>query len=306
MLKRYPSNNSPYLNEEGDLALPTGADLFINHVLNQRTSLSPEDELYTSVSNINERKNRLTANNFIVGSSFSFTKNNQESIVDESFSQFRVKLEWVGNLLNGLLNITNTPKDSNGNRFIFNLAPTQYFKSEISYIKHWEVGRERILAFRGFTGVALPYGNSNSIPFTRSYYAGGSNDNRAWKAYKLGPGSSNGINEFNEANFKIALNLEYRYPILGPLKGAFFIDAGNIWNINNNVPDPKQNLNNFRDLNQLAVGTGVGLRYDFDYFIFRLDTAFKTFDPSQAPEDRWGSQIALKKAVFNVGINYPF
>jgi outer membrane protein assembly factor BamA len=168
------------------------------------------------------------------------------------------------------------------------------------------VGRERILAFRGFTGVALPYGNSNSIPFTRSYYAGGSNDNRAWKAYKLGPGSSNGINEFNEANFKIALNLEYRYPILGSLKGAFFIDAGNIWNINNNVPDPKQNLNDFKDLNQLAVGTGFGLRYDFDYFIFRLDTAFKTFDPSQAPEDRWGSQIAIRKAVFNIGINYPF
>ena len=258
------------------------------------------------MSNINERKNRLTANNFIVGSSFSFTKNNQESIVDESFSQFRVKLEWVGNILNGLLNITNTPKNSDGNRFIFNLAPTQYFKSEVSYIKHWEVGRERILAFRGFTGVALPYGNSNSIPFTRSYYAGGSNDNRAWKAYKLGPGSSNDINEFNEANFKIALNLEYRYPILGPLKGAFFIDAGNIWNINNNVPDLKQNLNDFRDLNQLAVGTGFGLRYDFDYFIFRLDTAFKTFDPSQAPDDRWGSKIALRKAVFNVGINYPF
>ena len=301
-----PGNNSPYLNEEGDLALPTGADLFINHVLDQRTTLTPEDNLYTSVSNINERKNRLTANNFIVGSSFSFTKNNQESIVDESFSQFRVKMEWVGNILNGLLNVTNTPKNSDGNRFIFNLAPTQYFKSEVSYIKHWEVGRERILAFRGFTGIALPYGNSNSIPFTRSYYAGGSNDNRAWKAYKLGPGSSSDINEFNEANFKIALNLEYRYPILGPLKGAFFIDAGNIWNINNNVPDLKQNLNDFRDLNQLAVGTGFGLRYDFDYFIFRLDTAFKTFDPSQAPENRWGSQIALRKAVFNVGINYPF
>jgi outer membrane protein assembly factor BamA len=301
-----PGINSPYLDEQGNLALPIGADLFINHVLNQRTTLSPDNDLYTSVSNINERKNRLTANNFIVGSSLSFIKNNQESIVDESFSQFRVKFEWVGNILNGLLNITNTPKNSDGNRFIFNLAPTQYFKSEVNYIKHWEMGRERILAFRGFTGIALPYGNSNSIPFTRSYYAGGSNDNRAWQAYKLGPGSSNGINEFNEANFKIALNLEYRYPIFGPLKGAFFIDAGNIWNVNNNVPDPRQNLNDFKDLNQLAVGTGFGLRYDFDYFIFRLDTAFKTFDPSQIPEDRWGSQIALRKAVFNVGINYPF
>ena len=301
-----PGNNSPYLDEEGNLALPTGADLFIDHVLNQRTSLTPGNELYSNVSNINERKNRLTANNFIVGSSFSFTKNNQESIVDESFSQFRIKFEWVGNLLNGLLNVTNSPKDIDGNRFIFNLAPSQYFKSEVNYIKHWEIGRERILAFRGFTGIALPYGNSNSIPFTRSYYAGGSNDNRAWQAYKLGPGSSSGINEFNEANFKIALNLEYRYPIIGPLKGALFIDAGNIWNVNNNVQDPKQSLNDLRDLNQLAVGTGFGLRYDFDYFIFRLDTAFKTFDPSQAPADRWGSQIALRKAVFNVGINYPF
>ena len=89
-------------------------------------------------------------------------------------------------------------------------------------------------------------------------------------------------------------------------EGAFFIDAGNIWNVNNNVPDSSQSLNSYRDLNQLAVGTGFGLRYDFDYFIFRLDTAFKTFDPSQAPQDRWGSQIALDKAVFNVGINYPF
>jgi outer membrane protein assembly factor BamA len=304
--KSIPSINNQYLNERGNLSIPNGTDLFIDHVLNNRTDISTEDDRFTNVSNINERKNRLTANNFIVGSSFSFLKNNQESIIDESFSQFRVKFEWVGNLLNGSLNLTDSPKDSDGNRLILNLAPSQYFKSELSYIKHWEVGRERILAFRGFTGIALPYGNSKSIPFTRSYYAGGSNDNRAWKAYKLGPGSSNGINEFNEANFKLALNLEYRYPIIGAIKGAFFIDAGNIWNVNNNVPDISQTFNNYRDLNQLAVGTGFGLRYDFDYFIFRLDTAFKTFDPSQAAEDRWGSQISLDKAVFNVGINYPF
>ena len=241
-----------------------------------------------------------------MGSSFTFLKNNQESIVDENFSQFRVQLEWVGNLLNTALKWTNAPQDEEGNRTIFNLAPSQYIKSELSYIKHWEVGRERILAVRAFTGLALPYGNANSIPFTRSYYAGGSNDNRAWRAYRLGPGSSSGINEFNEANFKLAFNIEYRYPIVGPVKGAFFIDAGNIWNINNNVNDDKQNLNSIRDLNQLAIGTGFGLRYDFDYFVFRLDTAFKTFDPSQIPEERWGSQVALKRAVLNVGINYPF
>jgi len=298
--------NNPYLNQADELALPLVADAFIDHVINERSEIERSDPRYTTVSNIRERKNRLTANNFIVGSSFTFLKNNQESIVDENFSQFRVQLEWVGNLLNTALKWTNAPQDEEGKRTIFNLAPSQYIKSELSYIKHWEVGRERILAVRAFTGLALPYGNANSIPFTRSYYAGGSNDNRAWRAYRLGPGSSSGINEFNEANFKLAFNIEYRYPIVGPVKGAFFIDAGNIWNINNNVNDAKQNLNSIRDLNQLAIGTGFGLRYDFDYFVFRLDTAFKTFDPSQVPEKRWGSQVALKRAVLNVGINYPF
>ena len=303
--KRLP-NNSGYLDENGNLGIPTEANAFIRDVINQETSILDSNENYTRVSNINERKNRLTANNFIVGSSLTFIKNNQESIVDEDFSQLRLKIEVVGNLLNSILKLSDTEEDQYGQRIIFNLAPTQYFKSEVNYIKHWQVGRERIFAFRAFTGIALPYGNSNSIPFTRSYYAGGSNDNRAWQAYKLGPGSSSGINEFNEANFKLALNLEYRYPIIGAFKGAFFIDAGNIWNVNNNVADIRQTLNSYHDLNQLAIGTGFGIRYDFDYFVFRLDTAFKTFDPSLLKAERWGSQVALKKAVFNVGINYPF
>ena len=106
-------------------------------------------------------------------------------------------------------------------------------------------------------GIAIPFGNSNFIPFTRSYYAGGSNDNRAWQAYKLGPGSSSRFNEFNEANFKIALNIEYRYPIIKRLNGAFFIDTGNIWNFENNISDKEQVFNGLRDLNELAIGSGL-------------------------------------------------
>lgn len=196
--------------------------------------------------------------------------------------------------------------NKNGYREIFNLAPSQYFKSEVDYIKHWSVGFKRVFAFRTFIGIAIPFGNSNFIPFTRSYYAGGSNDNRAWQAYKLGPGSSRRFNEFNEANFKIAFNFEYRYPIIKRLNGAFFIDTGNIWNFKNNVLDSSQVFNSIGDLSDLAIGSGFGLRYDFDYFIFRLDTGFKTYDPSLTKADRWFSQLILKKAVFNVGINFPF
>ncbi len=298
--------DTTYFDSEGNLLIPSGTDSFINDILNLNTSIDAEDEVFSNILNINERKNRLTANNFIVGSSFMFSKNNQESILDENFSQFKFKSELVGNLLSLGMKIGGVKLNEAGYREIFNLAPSQYFKSEIDYIKHWSVGIKRVFAFRTFIGIAIPFGNSNFIPFTRSYYAGGSNDNRAWQAYNLGPGSSNRFNEFNEANFKIALNLEYRYPIIRRLNGAFFIDAGNIWNFQNNVSDSKQVFNNLKDLGELAIGSGFGLRYDFDYFIFRLDTGFKTYDPSLLKSDRWFSQLNLKKAVFNVGINFPF
>ena len=295
-----------YFDSENNLSIPDGADNFINDVLNLKTNINSDDETYSNILNINERKNRLTANNFIVGSSFTFLKNNQESIIDENFSQFKFKSELVGNLLSLGMRIGRINLNENGYREIFNLAPSQYFKSEVDYIKHMSVGFKRVFAFRTFIGIAIPFGNSNFIPFTRSYYAGGSNDNRAWQAYKLGPGSSSGFNEFNEANLKVALNIEYRYPIIRRLNGAFFIDAGNIWNFKNNVSDNSQVFNNFRDFSELAIGSGFGLRYDFDYFIFRLDTGFKTYDPSLDKVDRWFSQLSLKKAVFNVGINFPF
>ena len=298
--------DNSYFDSDNNLLIPSGADYFINDVLSLKTNINTEDEIYSNILNINERKNRLTANNFIVGSSFTFLKNNQESILDENFSQFKFKSELVGNLLSLGMKIGRIKLNENGYREIFNLAPSQYFKSEVDYIKHWSVGFKRVLAFRTFIGIAIPFGNSNFIPFTRSYYAGGSNDNRAWQAYKLGPGSSSRFNEFNEANFKIAFNIEYRYPIIKRLNGAFFIDTGNIWNFKNNVSDNMQVFNSPKDLSELAIGSGFGLRYDFDYFIFRLDTGFKTYDPSLIKADRWFSQLNLKKAVFNVGINFPF
>ncbi len=298
--------DTSYFNSEGNLLIPSGADNFINDILSLKTNVNQDDLIYSSILNINERKNRLTANNFIVGSSFTFSKNNQKNILDENFSQFKFKSELVGNLLSLGMKLGGIKLNENGYREIFNLAPSQYFKSEIDYIKHWSVGFKRVFAFRTFIGIAIPYGNSNFIPFTRSYYAGGSNDNRAWQAYKLGPGSSSRFNEFNEANFKIAFNVEYRYPIIRRLNGAFFIDTGNIWNLENNVSDRTQVFNGLGDLSELAIGSGFGLRYDFDYFIFRLDAGFKTYDPSLIKAERWFSQLNLKKAVFNVGINFPF
>ncbi len=297
---------SSFLSPDNDLIIPSGATEFITNVLEGNTILSPETDSYQSVRVIQERENRLTSNNFILGSSFSFSRNNQENIFDEDFSHLKFKIETNGNLLVGFLNLLGANENDSRKVKLLDLVPSQFVKTEFNYIKHWSVRKDDVVAFRFFSGIAIPYGNSDNIPFIRSYYAGGANDNRAWQAYKLGPGIGESTNEFNEANLKLALNLEYRYPIFGKLNGAFFIDAGNIWNVLDNIENPKQRFEGINDLDEIAIGSGFGLRYDFNYFIFRLDTAFKTYDPSEIKSRRWWKQVSLDRAVLNIGINYPF
>lgn len=198
------------------------------------------------------------------------------------------------------------PYSDNGNRTMFGVEYAQYVKGDFEYIKHWDLGRKRSYAMRGFVGLAVPYGNSNSIPFSKSYFSGGSNDNRGWQPYALGPGSSGGINDFNEANFKLAFNAEYRFPFFGQLYGAFFADAGNIWNVFDNVEDESYTFNGISSLKDIALGTGIGFRYDFSFFVFRLDFGYKTYNPGRPENEEWFRDLNFGRTVLNFGINYPF
>lgn len=297
-------NTRPEYFENGRLIIPEGANSFINYILSGASSLNPEDSDFVTVQRIQERKRRLTQNNLIIGSSFSYSRNTRTSFFDDSFSQFRFKIEAVGNLIEFFSNPL-TLKLKDGKKILFELPYSQYLKSEIDYIKHWSI-LGGVLASRTFMGVALPVGNSNSIPFNRSYFSGGANDNRAWEVYRLGPGSSNSSNEFNEANLKLAFNLEYRFGLIGPLKGALFVDAGNIWNIADDVNDPDQRFDHLSDLEELAVGMGFGLRYDFGLFIFRFDTGLKAHNPALPKSNRWWTDFNFNEANFTIGINYPF
>ena len=124
--------------------------------------------------------------------------------------------------------------------------------------------------------------------------------------YRLGPGSSGATDEFNEGNFKIAMNFEYRFKMFGRFNGALFSDIGNIWNLLDDTEDEKRKFNGFEDLSELAVGSVFGLRYDSGLFVFRLDVGLKTYNPAQEKNRRWLKDFNLKKAVFNIGLNYPF
>ena len=299
--------NSPFF-EEGQSPLqlqkPDGTGAFINAVENREIELTRDE--FNQVSNIEERRQRLTEDNLILATSFTFYRNTRIGLFDNEFTSFRAKLEVAGNMLDLISSTAKLERNEDGSSRILGVTFSQYAKTELDFIKHWDLGHDNILAVRAFGGIAIPYGNSNSIPFIRSFFGGGSNDNRAWQAYRLGPGSTDSPNEFNEANLKLAFNIEHRFEILGDFKGAIFADIGNIWNVLDNVQDPAARFTGFDSLKDIAVGSGFGLRYDFNFFVLRFDIGFKTYNPSLEEGNRWFKQYNFSKSVFNVGINYPF
>ena len=305
----YNTNTSYYENlNDKNLLIEQGTSGFTNDVLTGNANflkpLSPTN--FQSVKSIEERRLRLTENDFILATSFTFSKTTKKDLKDNTFYLFKTKIESAGTLLSAFAKASNQKKNSNGNYDLFNLEYSEYVKTEFDYIKHWDLSKENIIAFRSFFGIAIPFGNSNYIPFSRSYFSGGSNDNRAWQPYGLGPGSSGALDDFNEANMKIALSGEYRFKIAGSLKGAIFADAGNIWNVLDNVVDEKSTFNGFASLKDIALGSGFGLRYDLSFFVIRFDLGFKTYNPANETDRRWFREYNFSNSVLNFGINYPF
>lgn len=286
--------------ENGFLTIPNGADEFIFTAIGNSDISEPD---IRSVIRILERKFRLTQNNLILSSSIAYSKNTKTNANDNSFSVFKARLESAGNLLSLFA------KKSNDNETakIFDVAYSQFVKTDLEFTKQWDLKNYNILAVRGFVGFAKPLGNSTSIPFIRSYFAGGANDIRAWRPYSLGPGRAIGILDFNEANFKITCNAEYRFKIYRSFRGALFADAGNIWHLMDDFGDDEEL--GFRGLNSLqdiALATGFGLRYDLSMFVIRIDLGFKTYNPALPMEDRWFTDFKFNKSVVNIGVNYPF
>ena len=146
------NTQTDFQDVDGNLSIPDGTEGFINAVLNNETILNQENPDLKTVNTVKERQDRLTANNLILGSSFSLNFNSQESIFDENFYQLRWKVDWVGNLLNAVLRAANAPENDQGQTQLGGVSPSQYVKSEVDYIKHWPLGNEQVIAFHAFGG----------------------------------------------------------------------------------------------------------------------------------------------------------
>ena len=260
-------------------------------------------EEYDSVSDVNERHNILIEDSFVPVISYSFAYNSRENINDNDFSYFTARFISSGTFSNWIF----PNKNDLGQRTLRDVPIAQYIKTEFEYKKYWELRDQNILVFRTFMGAAFPYGNSSDVPFSRSYYAGGSNDIRAWRTFDLGPGGEFNNLEYKVATFKLVGNLEYRFKVSNKINSALFIDAGNIWDItNSNLVTEEGKFTSLSSLQYTAVGSGFGLRYDFGFLVFRFDIGFKTYEPYLPSGNRWFVNYNFGNAVYNIGINYPF
>ncbi len=290
-----------YNDNNKNLGLPNEAISFMNTVANDTNFQASNSDDYNKATNILNRYNIITSDFLIPIIGYSFTYNNQSDFKDSNFSFFKIRIANSGNILGLLSNNTNT----NNKKTFLNIPLAQYFKTDLEYKKFWDFGNNSVFGLRTFLGAIVTYNNSD-IPFTKSYFAGGSNDIRAWQTYELGPGSRNSGLEFNIGSFKFLTSAEYRFDIISKLKGALFVDAGNIWDISgSSFVEDDAKFNSFSSLKNIAVGAGFGARLDFNFLILRLDVGFKTYEP-YLNNSKWFKKFNFAHAVYNIGINYPF
>ncbi len=252
---------------------------------------------------------------FIIGSKYSYTFSNQGTKGNNFY--FQANFLPTGNLMYSLMKLFNA--DTVGNAYIIpyiDVPFAQFVKTDFDFRYYFKYSDEQQLIFRLFAGVAVPYGNSNLLPFGEKYFVGGANSIRAWQARSLGPGeyventNDDSKKFYNQTgDIKLEINFEYRFSFVEFLEGALFVDAGNIWAINSY--DTRTGGIFFIDdfYKQIAVGTGFGVRLNLSFFVFRTDIGIKLIEPSVPEGQRFilmNRDYKIDDFTLNIAIGYPF
>jgi outer membrane protein assembly factor BamA len=226
----------------------------------------------------------------------------------------KTNLETAGNLLDFYAHTFNTSKNDLGQYKIFNIAYAQYVKADIDFIQRlWEGDNSQLVFHTGF-GIAYPYGNSDVLPFEKRYFAGGANSVRGWSVRSLGPGrykdEDGRINFITQTgDMKLDLNLEYRSHLFWKFNWALFVDAGNIWTLRDYKDQPGGQFKFSRLLDDMAVGYGMGVRLNFDYFILRFDLGMKAVNPAYEEDETHYPIIhprLSRDLAFHFAVGMPF
>ncbi|MFN4316209.1 MAG: BamA/TamA family outer membrane protein [Chitinophagaceae bacterium] len=264
---------------------------------------------------VNPSLSKAVERQFILGSNYNY---NFSQLTGEGFRSgfyFNGNVDVSGNIA-GLLTGANI-KDGRPQK-IFDAVFSQYVRLETDFRYYLNTGDNSVLANRIIIGASLPYGNSTALPFVKQFFAGGNNSVRAFRSRALGPGSyaqpqSSDFLPDQSGDMKLELNTEWRMKLFSIVHGALFVDAGNIWLYNEDPGKPGAKFGS-DFLKELAVGGGVGLRFDISFLVLRFDVAIPLRKPFLPDGERWVfDQISFSDAswrreniVLNIGIGYPF
>ncbi len=249
------------------------------------------------------------------GYGFTYHSDGRESRTASNNSySIRFNIESSGNLLYAFSHMLNATRNEDHQYTVANIAYAQYIKTDIDFTKSFRIDHRNSIVFHVGMGVAYPYGNSRILPFEKRYFSGGANSVRGWSVRRLGPGSFAGndrnIDFINQSgDIKLDLNLEYRTKLFWKLNGAFFVDAGNIWTIRDYEEQPGGAFRFDNFYKQIAVSYGLGLRFDFDYFILRFDAGMKAVNPAYRNSKEHYPLIHPdfgRDFAFHFAVGYPF
>lgn len=289
----------------------------INYVYMPRISQKFKEEYLDTVTKQNAILKYNYENLLIMRMGYSYTFNSLGGStmgVNNNAYSVRLNVESGGNLLYGISKLLKGQTDTEGRYTVANIAYAQYVKGDFDYAKSFVIDRRNSIVGHFGLGIAYPYGNSNILPFEKRYFSGGANSVRGWSVRTLGPGSYAGKNSsidfINQSgDMKLDMNLEYRSHMFWKLEGALFVDAGNIWTLRNYTDQPGGQFRLDKFYKQIAMAYGVGLRFNFDYFILRFDGGMKAINPEfESGKNRYpllhpdfGRDFA-----FHFAVGYPF
>ncbi len=222
----------------------------------------------------------------ILNTGFSYTFDNMSSKRVLNKKLFRASFETGGNtfhLFRNVFDYDKTEIDGREIRKIFDVPYSQYAKAELEYSFNHFINEKCRMVYHAKLGVAVPYGNSSGVPFEKRFYAGGASGVRGWAVRTLGPGKFPADRDYlaQTGDINLLMNVEYRFKLFWKLELATFLDAGNVWTIDD-YDDQQGGLFKYNEFyKQIALAAGAGLRLDFSYFLIRFDLGMKVHDPSR-------------------------
>lgn len=250
------------------------------------------------------------SDHFVMDARYDYTYSSQQFGTRHNFQYLHASVETAGNLLEGLGKTFDWEIDENGFRQAFGVPYAQYVKFNLDAKSYFYHGEKSIFVTRLMLGIGLPYHNSLSLPYEKSFFGGGPTTMRAWQLRRLGPGGySSSTNDLLErvGDMTLVLNLEERFHIASIFEGALFADIGNVWLTNESDQYPDGAFHWDSCLKDMAVGVGLGLRLNISILTLRVDFAIPMYNPGYEASQRWRvPHWKFNQIVTNLGIDYPF